>query len=570
MKRFGSLVLVLKGLHHQVLLGCCSHTSLNQTQDGAVQPRDSRGRFVSRSILTSLAVSLLFLTSFVTAVDQPRPRADSTKQKQLGMEMLRRAVALAREANVSDAAQLLALAGHAVRASNSALAKTYYLRALDMTDNMPLNSPNNLRVSIQNSTVAGIASNDPMLAMQLFRRIDKPDWTAFPEIDMRYVAASAIVQSIVAKTGTSKADNLAELFVYAGETGEYPYNSASTLLSALEERQQKDLISEIFSDALRHIQKDKTFASGPGDFTDLLLSHSNSLPPSLCIAGIQAAVQTARFFDGKQKGDANTEQRTMVLDTGKSQLAISKQATYIALRLLPLASRLDNDVAEDLKHYDSDLQAATAGASNDELANLTSGRISVLVGEGGVASAQVGNIMHDQAESQRLEELSQRDPEKAIAGLSGVQDAETKVRTQAAIAQNLIHSDPARAAAMLESARNDSAKIKDIKEHVVVLEIIADVWSKLNDREHVRSIVSEGLSLAQKMYSASKDQKVDMFLWRPGVDEFGELAGLLARVDPQGSTVLVQSVDSPEAKAYVLLSIAHALLELRVPDQNNS
>lgn len=568
MKRLGSLALVLERLHHQLLPGCRLHKSLDQTRGLAVHPRNSRGHFVSRLIVTSFVVYLLFLTIFVAAEDQPRSRSYSTKQKQLGMETLRRALALAREADISDTAQLLAFAGSAVRASNPTLARTYYLRALGMTDNIALNSPNDLRVSIQNSSVAGIATSDPIFAMQLFRRIDKPDWTAFPEIDLRYVAASTIVQSMVAKTGTSKAEDLAALLAYAGDTGEYPYKSASILLSALEERHQKDLISKVFSDALRHIQEDETFTSAPGDFADLLLSHSNSLPPSLCVAGIQAAVEAARRFDGKQKEDASTEQRTMVLGNGKSQVATRKQATYIALRLLPLASRLDNRLAEELKQHDSDLQAATAGASHDELANLASSRTSVVVGGGGIASAQVAGIMRDQAKSQKLLELSQRDPEKAIASLSGIQDVATKVRTQVAIAQNFIHSDPARAAAILESAWNDSAKIVDTKEHVMVLEIIADAWSKMNDREHVRSVVSDGLSLAQKMYSASKDQKVDMFLMRPGVDEFGEFAGLLARVDPQASVELVQSVDSPEAKAYVLLNIAQALLHPTLADQN--
>jgi hypothetical protein len=84
-------------------------------------------------------------------------------------------------------------------------------------------------------------------------------------------------------------------------------------------------------------------------------------------------------------------------------------------------------------------------------------------------------------------------------------------------------------------------------------------------------VVSDGLSLAQKMYSASKDQKVDFFLLRPGVDEFGTLAGMLARVDSQASVELAQSVDSPEAKAYVLLSIARALLKFPpLADQNKS
>jgi hypothetical protein len=486
------------------------------------------------------------------------------------MEILRSAVAIAREADVSSKAQLLAFAGSAA-ASNPTLAKTYYLQAMDTADSMPLTSPNDLRVSIQNSSVAGIAKGDPVFAMQLFRRIDKPDWTAFPESDMRDVAASAIVRSFVAKTGTSKADELTALLAYAGDTGEYPYNSASTLLLALEERDQKDLISKVFSDALRHIQEDETFTSAPGDFTDLLVSHSNSLPPSLCVAGIKAAVEAARRFDAKQKEHPDTEQRTMVLDSGKSQVAISKQATYIALRLLPLASRLDNRVAEELKHHDSDLQAATAGASNDELPKLASGRVSIVVGGGGVASAQFAGAMRDQAESQSLVELSQLDPEKAIASLSGVQDAAIKVRTQAGIARNLIHSDPARAAALLESAWSDSEKITDTKEHVRVLEIVADDWSKLNDPGHVRSVVSDGLSLAQKMYSASKDQKVDMFLLRPGVDELGTLAGMLARVDPQASVALAQSVDSPEAKAYVLLSIARALLNFpALADQKKS
>ena len=429
-----------------------------------MHPRKPRGHFVSRSTVTSFAAYLLFLTSLFAAADQPRSRSASTKQKQLGMESLRRAVAMAREADVSSAAQLLAFAGAAVPASDPTLARTYYLQAMDMADNMPLTSPNDLRVSIQNSSVAGIAKRDPMFAMQLFRRIDKPDWTAFPESDMRDVAASAIVRSFVANTGTSKADELAALLAYAGDTGEYPYNSASTLLSALEERHQKDLISKVFSDALRHIQEDETFTSAPGDFTDLLLSHSNSLPPSLCVAGVKAAVEAARRFDAKQKEHAGTEPRTMVLDTGKSQVAISKQATYIALRLLPLASRLDNRVAEELKHHDSDLQVATAGASSDELANLASSRASIVVGGGGVASAQFAGVIRDQAESQNLVELSQREPEKAIASLSGIQDAAIKVRTQAAIARNLIHSDPARAAAVLESAWGDSGKIIDTKE----------------------------------------------------------------------------------------------------------
>lgn len=482
----------------------------------------------------------------------------STDQKQLGIEMLQRGVAIARELDASSAGPLLLLAGRA-SGTNSALAKAYYLQAMDVADNMPLTSPTDLRVGVQNSSVAGIATSDPILAMQLFRRIDKPDWTASPESDMREMAASAIVRSFVAKTGTSKANELAALLVYAGDTGEYPYSSASTLLSALEEHHQKELISKVFSDALRYIQEDETFTSAPRDFTDLLLAHSNSLPPSLCIAGIQAAVEAARRFDAKQEHEG-AKRRTMVLDSGKSQVAISKQTTYIALRLLPLASQLDNNLAEELKRHDSDLQGATAGASNDELAKLASSRTSIVAGGGGVSGAPVAGVMQDQAESRNLVDLSQRDPEEATASLDRIQDAAIKVRTEAAIAENLIHSDPARAAAMLERAWSDSEKITDTKKHVVALVIIAEDFSKLKARGHVLSVVSDGLSLAQKMYSASKNEKVESFTLRPGVDEMGELAGLLAEVDAQASLQLAESIDSPEVRAYVVLNIARVLL----------
>lgn len=526
-----------------------------------MHPCSSQGLFVGRfAIVIHFAGYLLLSSSLFAAADQPRSRPSPTKQQQLGMQTLRMAVAIAREADVSSAAQLLAFAGTAVPASNPTLARTYYLQAMDMADNMPLTSPNDLRVSIQNSSVAGIARSDPISAMQLFRRIDKPEWTALPESDMRYVAASAIVRSFVAKTGISKANELVALLAYAGDTGEYPYKSASTLLSALEEHRQNEMISKVFSDALRHIQEDETFRSAPGDFTDLLVAHSNSLPPSLCVAGIQAAVEAARRFDAKEKEESVTKQRTMVFGIGKSQVAISKQATYIALRLLPLASHLDSRIAEELKDHDPDLEAATASATNDDLANLASSRASIVVGGGGVASAQVAGLMSDQAESQKLVVLSQRDPEQAIASLSDIQDTSIKVRTQAAIARNLSHSDPARAAAILENAWNDAEKITDTKEHVQALVVIADAWSRLNDPGRLRSVVSDGLSLAQKMYSASKNQKVDVFLLRPGVDEFGELAGLLALVDPQASVALAQNIDSPETKAYVLLSVARALL----------
>lgn len=513
---------------------------------------------VSPKFLLKPAIYLLLLGTCFGVNNSPAVSV-STKQKQLGIETLRRAVAIARSVDVSSAAPLLTFAGTAA-ATNPALSKDYYLQAMDMADNMPLTSPNDMRVSVQNSSVAGIATNDPILAMQLFRRIDKPDWTAFPESDMRSVAASAIVRSLVAKTGTSKADELAALLAYAGDTGEYPYISASTLLSALEEHHQRDLISKVFSDALLHIQEDGTFISAPGDFTDLLLSHSNSLPPALCMAAVRAAVEAAGRFDAKQKEHGSAEQRTMVLDTGKSQVAIRKQATYIALRLLPLASRLDDRLADELKHRDSDLQAATAGASNDDLAKLASSRSSIVVGEGGVASAQIAGVMRDQAESRNLVDLSQQDPGKAIASLSGIQDTAIKVRTEAAIAENLIHSDAPRAAAMLESAWSDSERIMDTKEHIVALEIIAGAWSSLNDSEHVRSVVSDGLSLAQKMYSSSKNEKVDAFVLRPGLDELAELTGLLARVDAQAGLQQAESIDSPEARAYVLLSIARVLL----------
>lgn len=530
----------------------------------------SQGVFVSRSKVTIFAAYFLFLAVFAAA-DQPRSRSAPTKEKQLGMETLRRAVDIARVADFSSAAQLLAFAGSAVPATDPGLAKTYYLQAMDMADNMPLASPSDLRVTIQNFSVSGIAKNDPIFAMQLFRRVDKPEWTAHPESDMRDVVARAIVRSFLAKFRTSKANELATLLAYAGDTGEYPYKSASTLLSALEESHQEDLISKVFSDALRHTQEDYTFTSAPGDFTDLLLSHSNSLPPSLCAAGIRAAVEAARRFDVKEKERVGAGQAMMVLDSGKSQFTISKQATYIALRLLPLASRLDSRLAEELKSHDPDLQAATASASNDEVASLANSRANIVRGGGGVASAEVAGVMRDQGESQNLVDLSKRDPEKAAASLSTIQDVAIKVRTEAAIARNLIHSDPARAAAMLDNAWSDSEKIIDTKQRVVALEIIADNWSALKDPGHVRSVVSDGFSLAQKMYSASKNQKADVFVLRPGVDEFATLAGLLARVDPQASVELAESIDSSEAKAYVLLSIARTLLNPPVSaDQNKN
>ena len=452
-------------------------------------------------------------------------------------------------------------AGGAARTKDPHAALSYYREAMEIAEEMPLTSATNQRVSVQEAVVAGIATVDPVRAIDMFHRIDKPNWTAHSGMDMRTRAAYRIEQVLVQKTSTSQADQLMALFKYAGDTGEYPYEAASHFISALHKDRKDARAAQVFGEALQYLQKDDKYAATPANFTDLLLANADFLSPTLTTTGIRAAVESARRFDTQHHTEgAQAEQRTMVLSDGPDQIRARKQATYIALKLLPLASRLDPSLADDLKKQDSDLQAGTAGATDEEVARLAGGQGSTIVGNDPSSGAQAAAWLHQQAISNQLVQLSETDPDKSIAGLDQVQDTALSVNTQAAIARNLAGSDPNRAAALLERAQAKSAKIDDPKERVSALMAIAEAWSELHNTERVRSVVAEGIPIAQKMYEDGKNAKVDTFLMRPGVNELAGLIGVLARVDARGSMDMADSIDAPEVKSYALLSAAQVLL----------
>jgi hypothetical protein len=509
-----------------------------------------------------VACALLFST-LGRASDKPHTEDAGTQQRELGLQAVRRAVAIAQETDVASAGQLFVFAGGAVRTLDPSAARNYYSQALAMAEKLPVASSVNQRVSVQTSAVAGMAHIDPIAAMELFRRIDRPEWTQQPNVDMRSWSVSEVARELFRRNGFSKVDELTALFDYLGDTGQYPYAASSYLMSELQKRHESDRLLQVFSDALRHLENDVQFVSAPTEFTELLLDHARALPSSMAVAGIRGAVGAGKRSDAKQhKNNDRAEQRTMVLNKGESQVRIKKQATFVALRLMPLASRLDTNLAEELRRGDPDLKAATALSSQSDLNKIAKGSPGLIIGDGSQPPPGP-NMFREYEVAGELKELSERDPANALARLPEVQDPRLNVQTQAAIAVSLARTDPARAASLLESAWSKSAKIEDAPTRLPALVSIAEAWLALNNPRRVQSVVAEGISIAREMYEEGKDAKVDIFLGRHGVNELATLASILARVDPWSSMQLAESIDRPEAKAYALLQVAQTLLNPR-------
>jgi len=506
---------------------------------------------------------LLFLVVAHLSAGDKKPSTPATKpdNKEFELQIISGAAAIADQAEPASAAQLLLRAGAALNATDPSLALHYYRRAFIASESIPLVTPSNVRAGVQGGIAAGVAELDPKLAMALIRRADRPDWTAYPSEDFRLRPVHVLVQTLIARKTIVGVKQATELFSYLGQTGQYPYPAATEVISFFHDHHQDWRSNQIFTEALGYAREDSQFASTPDEFSKLIVSSSNIVSASLLASGIRVAIDAARRSDSKPKEDENSNSRTLILNADHGQVTIHRESTYIALRLLPLAMRVDAKLADELKRSDPDLRTVVDQSTGD-LSSLSKAPAAVLMGEASPQAALgVGSEIRKYAAFRDNQQLAQSAPSKALQGIDEIDDPYLKAKALAGVAKAFETSDPNQAQSALIRSSDFADKIDDPSKKAEALVSAAEVWADLGNAAQVVSITDAAFSIARKVYDEAKTTRTDLpSFFRPGVQLLVAVAEQRARVDAAGSVQLSQSILEPEVRAYITLGVAKVLL----------
>ena len=460
---------------------------------------------------------------------------------------------------------LLAEAARVVAGAKPSKAIEYNTLAFDAAAEMPLMDTFDLRIGVQEGVVAHMVRLDPDRATELLMRTDTPQWTGYPDEDPRSRAAALLVDRLLKRNGKKDIEQATQVLNYLGSTGKYPYKAASEMIKVSYERGQLSRADALFGQALTFFKRDDHFASSPDEFADLVLTNDQKLPRSSMVAAIRMIVDKVRAREEQTAKTGDPEHRKFLISTPGRSLPVHRRSTYLALRLLPLAKRLSNTLADELQHQDSDLNDITKPLSPEQLNELSQASLAMLHGDSDPTSAQMlnfGRQVEDQQTLRNIEKMAS-DPDGAVTLLDKIHAPENRARASAAIAHSLFKSDPSRAASLLDDAEASLEKLSDEQEKAEALIPIASAWADLGNNKKALSLLSDGYASAEDLYK--KEEK------RGSTDEellLGAAARLFRRlievesgIDPRGAITRVPSrAAAPALRAVMLIDAADVIL----------
>lgn len=460
---------------------------------------------------------------------------------------------------------LLAAAARAVASAKPTRAIEYCTLGFNAAEEMPLLDTFDLRIGVQEGIVAQLVLLAPDRATKLLMRIDKPQWSGYPGEDPRSRSAALLVDRLLKRNGKKDVEHATEVLNYLGSTGQYPYKAASEMIKVSYERGQQSRADAIFGRALAFFKKDDQFASSPDEFADLVLANDQMLPQSSMVVAIRMIVSKVRATEEETAKAGDPEHQKFLINTPNRSLPVGRKSTYLALRLLPLAKRLSNDLADELIQQDSDLGGAIKGLSPEQLNDLSQGMLAVLHGDSDPTSAQMlnfGRQVEDQQSLRNIEKMD-GDPDGAIGLVEKIETPETRILALAIIAQSLVKSDATRAASLLDDAEASLEKLDDEQKKVAALVPVASAWADLGNNKKALALLSTGYSSAEDLYK--KEQKSgsteEQLLLGVAARLFRSLIQVEVRIDSHGAITRVPSrAPATALRAAMLIDAANIIL----------
>lgn len=499
------------------------------------------------------------------ATSQPERRSS----KQFALNLVASAVETAEESDPDSQGFLLFLAGDAVSAVDPEKAKEYYTSSFEATEKM---AQSYARLGLQQVILARSMNLDLDQALHLLDRMDTPDITTHPGVDVRVGSARVIVERLLQRNSPDDVDKALGLLRYLGDTGQYPYAAAGEVIKFFHQRGEDWRGADVFSEATNYFRMDDRFGSSADQFVELCSESEGKVPNNVLVTAIRTVLDLG---GGRERAGAETQgEQGAISAPAQDSLRIGRTA-YLASRLLPIAMRLDAKTArEEAERY----AALQQSMNNRRHQAPRAGQSDTSVFVEGESSSEKQEESYEQSQDartlQKVLELAGKDAEQAKARAEEIQLPGYRSRALAAIARNLAKGAPGKAISLLQEAQSlvenvDSAQALSVEEllkvtgeKVEALADIAEAWERLGDARKASALVGEAFLLALNL----REKQAAILPMVPG--GFGVSANLLRRLaqvetyaDPTHAAKRAESISDPRLRAFVLLGIAKHILQ---------
>ena len=414
-------------------------------------------------------------------------------------------------------------------------------------------TPGPYRAAMQKNALMTISRADPIRAAQLYMMQDSPA-RPLPREDVRSFGARLLFSRLWDKLGERSLEDIKQIAVWLGETGQYPYVAVAMILPKVAEKDAQEA-SELFVQAVSFFARDPGFAVTNQDFVDFLLRTWKIAGPGLARSAIESALSAI----GKAADSGAPTQAIEVTVPGGS-FRLDAQSDLLVYRLLPVIRELDPRWAESVVKEHSALRAAPqleAGAPVRAAAAMAT--------ESKVQPVAMRNAL-DQHRLMQLPDLAKSDPDAALRSLLMIADQARRSVGMASLLPAFERSDPKRATAWRRELEEQLGQMKTGAPKLQLMAALARSLYESGRVEEAESLVRKAMSLGSEVIALDLEANPGKMLYAAeGFDDLSQLVTLAAERSPKPFDILqaVRNMEHDLLRARMLVCAAKGFLERR-------
>lgn len=502
---------------------------------------------------------LMAQTIMINEEDSRRPRPQEPAVKEtpeskkakadrdaLAETLLTRAYSLTKQTSESEKAYILARLAEASSKSHPQKSKEW----ADETFSVTAGLPNDMQRS-QNEIAAlqALSENDPDHALELMSKMEAPrNRDGEPVPDIRAGVATMLFQRYWQKKGINGLDTLTAAARQMGEAGAYPY-MAIGMLTRMVKRNNPDKARELVNEGLSYFNRRQTGGISNDQFAMFLRQNREDIPAPLLKDLLEKLVAQALAT----KDDAGT---SMVLATEKGTAAkLNSAASVLLFQLMPMIRETDPEWATKLETQYQELRAAAEIARSGEQRMMVTRTVGGTTGGGAPPRA-----MMDEMQAMEIDDLSTRDPQRALKMNAELTDPAIRAASGARLAASISKSDPEQAAELLKKAKEAIAEAKEPADKLRILVGLAQAQAAMSDKAAFEVTLQTGYTLGEELFRKGLDKNPTAPVFtQPGFDAMSRLTMSAVRVDYAGTMSRIDAVRSPLLQALLLIQAAEGL-----------
>jgi hypothetical protein len=500
-------------------------------------------------------------------MDKTHANLDEQARRDLAVGLVDGAVETAGKLDPESQALLLNRAGQAISLIDAEKAKGFWEAAFRLSQHLEgTDSNRSIRWETQLSVVTEYAHVDVDRSLELLREMDPPVLGEPLDYDPRGNGAFVVVNCLIERHAEGDLDKSRGTIAYMADTGEYPYISAAPVVEAFHKKGQDSRATEIFAEALGHFQKDTRFRDSLESFIGLIFSSDGKVPDHLLRDGIRLAVGEARRRDEEAAKQPERKPTTYVLPSfEKGPLRFRTQSTCTAFRLLPLARRLDAELARQMEEDDAELKALLGQITPEDVAarsSYTPQEVSSPQDEARLGPPLNKNQMMGTMKS-ILQSVYPDAEINAPGAVEGPVSDEVRLRFLVGIAGGVGKGNAEKGAALMHEAESLLEKVNDPEKKARVLIEMAEAWAMMKDSKRATADLDAAFRLLMDLYRKSVENLPDAYqrlLAAPGYSLY-RIAYVETSFDPQQAARRAEAIPDAWWRATYQLAVGEFIFK---------